>query len=157
MHPTARTVVGFLSDQVAMTHRFIACIDEGAYDFGSWSKVTGLGVDWEEVTYRPGEQTGTEVFAGAVRYQPITLARAACADSAVVKAWLAETATGRRPLSGAIHMVDFTGRAIVSWELKQFFPISWSISGFESSSAQTAIEELKLAHSGFLDDDRLPG
>jgi phage tail-like protein len=154
MKPIARSLLDLLPDQVAMTHRFVACVDESDYDFGSWSQVTGLDISWEEVTYRPGEQSTAEVFGGAVRYQPIRLSRAACADSAVVKEWLSKTAAGRQPLSGAIHMVDFLGMPIITWELKQFFPISWSISGFDSSSAQTAIEELSLAHAGFLDDDR---
>jgi phage tail-like protein len=157
MHPTVRSLLELVPDQVAMTHRFTACVDDSDYDFGTWSQVSGLDVSWEEVTYRPGERSDTEVFGGAVRYSPIKLARAACADSAIVKAWLTKTAAGRQPLSGAIHMLDFLGMPIITWELKQFFPISWSISGFDSSSATTAIEELSLAHAGFLDSEaRLP-
>jgi phage tail-like protein len=149
----ALQVAGQMADQVAMTHRFVVCVDESGYDFGGWSKVSGLGVDWEQVVHRHGESTAAHVFAGPARYKPITLARAACAESAAVKSWLAETTTGRRPLSGAIHMVDFLGAVVVEWELRQFFPISWSITGFDSSAAQPAIEELTVAHSGFLDDE----
>ncbi|MFC4857270.1 phage tail protein [Actinophytocola glycyrrhizae] len=154
MHPKVKSLLDLVPDQVAMTHRFVACVDDSDYNFGSWSRVSGLEIGWEQVRYRPGEQSTAEVFGGALRYQPVKLARAACADSAAVKAWLTKTAAGRTPLSGAIHMVDYLGMPIITWELKQFFPISWSITGFDSASAQTAVEELALAHSGFLDDER---
>lgn len=139
-----------LFDQVGMTHRFVVCIDRGDYDLGSWTRVSGLQVSWGTVGYRPGENDDETVYSGRISYPNITLARAACADSATVKAWLARTAHNPEALSGAVQMLDFAGQPVVTWELTRFFPVSWAITGFDSTSARPAIEELQLAHTGFL-------
>ena len=143
----------FLYGQVSMTHRFVVRIDHGPYDLGSWSKVTGLSVHWEKLSYRTGDDNYDQVHPGAISYDTIKLVRAACTDSATVQSWLAATSRKFKPLSGAVDMLDFTGLTILSWELKAFFPIGWSISDFESGSARPAMETLELAHSGFLHDE----
>lgn len=147
----------FLFDQVAMTHRFVVEIDESTYNFGSWTKVSGLNVSWAKHVYRHGQSNHDTVLPGVVSYQNIVLARAACSDTATVKRWLGEVPRARQRLSGAIQMLDFTGLPIVTWELTDFFPIQWSISGFDAMTAKPAVEELHLAHSGFLDNDGLVG
>jgi hypothetical protein len=49
--------------------------------------------------------------------------------------------------------VDFAGAAMVQWRLSEFFPIAWSVESFDAAGAKPAIETLKLAHTGFLEDD----
>lgn len=143
----------FLFNQVGMTHRFVVRIDLSKYDLGTWTRVSGLSVSWSKHLYRPGESNNQVVLPGNVTYPNIKLARAACSDSATVQTWLATTSTARQFLSGGVYMLDFLGMPVITWELKQFFPISWSISGFDSTSASPAIEELELAHTGFLQDE----
>ena len=140
----------FLFDQVGMSHRFVVRIDRGRYDLGSWNKVSGLTVNWNRLSYRPGESTHEHVFPGNVSYQTIKLSRAACTDSATVQDWLSTTATHREPLSGGIYMLDFIGFPVITWELKEFFPIGWSISDFDATAGKPAMETLELAHNGFL-------
>ena len=149
----AQAAAEFLFDQVAMTHRFVVRIDKDDYDLGSWTKVSGLQVTWGKHFHRPGESNDLAGVPGEPSYTEIELARAACSDSATVRKWLVETSRRFEPLSGAIHMLDFVGTPIITWELKQFFPTSWAITGFESTSAKPAIEVLKIAHTGFLDDE----
>ncbi|OLR92867.1 phage tail protein [Actinokineospora bangkokensis] len=143
----------FLFGQVSMTHRFVVRIDHGVYDLGTWSKVTGLTVRWEKLVHRAGNDIKEQVVPGAATYETIKLVRAACTDSATVQRWLAVTSRKFTPLSGAVEMLDFTGMTVLSWELKSFFPIGWSISDFDSGSAKPAMETLELAHSGFLHDE----
>jgi phage tail-like protein len=140
----------FLFDQVGMSHRFVVRIDRGDYDLGTWTKVAGLTVNWNRLTYRAGEHTHEHVFPGNVSYQTIKLSRAACTDSATVQDWLSTTATHRESLSGGIYMLDFIGLPVITWELKEFFPIGWSISDFDSTAGRPAMETLELAHNGFL-------
>jgi hypothetical protein len=52
-----------------------------------------------------------------------------------------------------IQLVDYQGMPIVQWRLNEFFPIAWSVESFDASGAKPAIETLKLAHTGFLEDD----
>lgn len=142
-----------LFDQVGMSHRFVVQIDDGRYDLGSWTRAGGLAVSWAKCEYRPGENNDGVIFPGNATYGNIKLARAACSDSATVQRWLAETAKAHRPLSGAISMVDFAGMPVVQWELKEFFPVSWSIGEFAADGAKPLVESLELAHSGFLADE----
>ena len=67
--------------------------------------------------------------------------------------WLTQTSKNPQPQSGTIQLVDYTGIPLVQWRLSEFFPIAWSVESFEASGAKPAIETLKLAHSGFLEDD----
>ena len=143
----------FLFGQVSMTHRFVVRIDRGTYDLGTWSKVSGLTVRWDRLTYRSGESNDHLTHPGSINYENIKLVRAACSDSATVQEWLTTTSRRFEPLSGAVHMLDFTGVTVLSWELKRFFPIGWAISDFDSASARPAMETLELAHSGFLHDE----
>lgn len=143
-----------LFGQVAMTHRFVVEIDSTPYNFGSWTKVSGLQVEWDAHAYRPCELSTDVIVPGAVKYQQITLARAACSDTKIVKKWLSDVPNQLRRCGGALHILDFTGQPMLTWEMRQLFPVSWAISGFDATSAQPAIEELKLAHTGFLDNDR---
>ncbi len=66
-------------------NRFSLTID-GNIDLGFWSSVSGLDVNWSVAEYRAGD-TGNAQPAPA-KYSDIQLARAACADTVKVQAWL---------------------------------------------------------------------
>jgi phage tail-like protein len=146
--------VGGAVAMVGMNHRYTVLIDNFAYHFGDWSKVTGLSVTWQQVEYRVGEY-GNQVwiYPGTTKYEPITLSRAAGPYSRVVKSWLAQTSKKMQPQSGTIQLVDYLGIPLVQWRLSEFFPIAWSVESFDASGAKPVIETLKLAHTGFLEDD----
>jgi phage tail-like protein len=139
---------------VGMSHRYSVLIDNVAYHFGDWSRVTGLSVSWQQIEHRVGDN-GNQIwlFPGTTKYEPITLSRAAGPYSRVVQYWLAQTSKSPQPQSGTIQLVDYAGIPLVQWRLSEFFPIAWSVESFEASGAKPAIETLKLAHSGFLDDE----
>jgi phage tail-like protein len=155
--PMLNKLAEFVFDQVGMTHRFVVQIDDSEYDLGSWARAAGLTVNWAKCEYRLGDDNDVAFFPGNASYSNIKLSRAACSDSGTVQKWLAATSQAHVPLSGAIYMVDFAGMPTVTWELKQFFPIAWSIDEFASGGAKPAVETLELAHTGFLHDEaRLP-
>jgi len=151
--PMPNSVAEFLFDQMPMSHRFYVRIDRSAFDLGSWSRVSGLSVGWAKLTHRSGEDNNEQVFPGNISYPTIKLTRSACSDSATVQKWLASTTRHRESLSGGIHLLDFTGLPVITWELKEFFPIGWSISDFDSGGSKPVTETLELAHNGFLDDE----
>ena len=109
---------------------------------------------WQQIEHRVGDQ-GNQIwlYPGTTKYEPITLSRAAGPYSRVVQYWLTQTSKNPQPQSGTIQLVDYTGIPLVQWRLSEFFPIAWSVESFEASGAKPAIETLKLAHSGFLEDD----
>lgn len=142
----------FLFGEVGMSHRFTFSVDKGRYDLGSWSKVTGLSVNWEMCAYRDGP--GDDNFwlsPGTPKYPNIKLSRAACSDSATVQKWLGEALTERTPLSGSVMMLDWLGTTIVEWKMSHFFPCGWAITEFDASGAKPLVETLDIAHTGFID------
>lgn len=139
---------------VGMSHHYAILIDNIKYHFGDWSRAAGLSVSWQQLEHRDGTQGNYVAFLpGLTRYEPITLSRAAGPYSRVVQHWLSQTSKKPQPQSGTIQLVNFVGLPIVEWRLAEFFPIGWSIESFDASGAKPAIETLRLAHTGFLDDD----
>jgi len=139
---------------VGMSHRYSVLIDNVAYHFGDWSRVTGLSVSWQQIEHRVGDK-GNQIwlYPGTTKYEQITLSRAAGPYSRVVQYWLTQTSKNPQPQSGTIQLVDFVGMPLIQWRLSEFFPIAWSVESFEAAGAKPAIETLKLVHSGFLEDD----
>lgn len=163
-----RSELGINGDwAMGLPHRFVVAIDNSAYNFGSWSHAGGLSVSWDVCEYRTGSDgNAVQIQPGFTKYQRIKLTRAACFDSAVVQQWLVETSLGCKPLSGAIYMMTtgipggvvdslpgLSGVPMVTWLLREFFPVSWSITDFDSAgSTNVALETLEIAHTGFLND-----
>jgi phage tail-like protein len=151
------SLMGLLNNlPIGMGHHFSVVIDNPTFDLGTWSKASGLQVSWNIVDYRVGDQ-GNQfwIIPGTTKYSNIKLSRAACADSNMVQMWLAQTSNNPSPLTGAISLVTM-GIPIVVWQLKEFFPIGWSITDFDADQGKPAIETLELVHGGFLFDESLP-
>ena len=146
-----------LLTRVSMTHHFVVLIDNPAYNLGTWYRVSGLSVKWQDCKYRVGDR-GNQlwILPGNTDYPNIKLSRAACADSQVVQAWLASTSLNPVPHSGVIMLMAYGGVPVVHWRLNQFFPIAWSIVDLDADSAKPAVETLELAHTGFLYDESEP-
>jgi phage tail-like protein len=129
-------------------------IDNYKYHFGDWAKATGLSVSWKQIEHRVGSKGNHAwLFPGTTHYEPITLSRSAGPGSRIVQGWLAQTSKKPQPQSGVIQLLGVAGIPLVSWRLSEFFPIAWSIESFDAAGAKPAIETLKLAHTGFLEDD----
>jgi phage tail-like protein len=139
---------------VGMSHHYAVLIDSVKYHFGDWSRASGLSVSWQQLEHREGDSGNyVQYLPGMTKYEPITLSRAAGPYSRVVQYWLSQTSKSPQLLSGTIQLVNFIGTPIVQWRLAEFFPIGWSIESFDAAGAKPAVETLKLAHSGFLEDD----
>ncbi|AWW43142.1 MULTISPECIES: phage tail protein [Streptomyces] len=143
---------------VSMAHNFTVAIDRSRYELGAWATASGLSVSWQVAEYRSGDHWNHPlVFPGVPQYEKIRLSRAACRDSRIVQEWLSETSIRNEPLTGAISLVNWEGQPTITWELKEFFPAAWGIEAFDSAGGSVALETLDLVHTGFLDDDLLPG
>lgn len=142
------------SNPVGMSHHYTVLIDNLIYHFGDWSRAAGLSVSWQQLEHRDGRPGNhVDFLPGLTKYEPITLSRAAGLYSRVVQHWLSQTSKNPKPQSGTIQLVNYIGMPIVEWRLAEFFPIAWSIESFDAAGAKPAIETLKLAHTGFIEDD----
>ncbi len=144
---------GVASLSIGMSHHYAVLIDNVKYHFGDWSRAAGLSVSWQQLEHRDGESgNNVEFLPGTTKYEAITLSRAAGPYSRVVQYWLSQTSKSPQPQSGTIQLVNSMGIVLVQWRLSSFFPIGWSVEQFDAAGAKPAVETLKLAHTGFLED-----
>jgi phage tail-like protein len=152
----ARTLSGLAAGEFNLrgdSSKFLVVFDDGEYDLGSWSKVSGLSVGWEVVEYRTGDSNEIWTAPGVRKFAKISLSRATCPDSSLVQAWLAKTSKTPRTYSGCIKLLSWAGVPLCEWKLKSFVPIGWKIADFETKAATVVVESLEIAHGGFLEDD----
>ncbi len=133
--------------------KFLVVFDDSEYDLGSWSRVNGLGVSWDPISYRAGDSANVWTAPGLPKFSTISLSRATCPDSQFVQRWLAKTAKEPKVFSGSIKLLSWAGIPLCEWTLKQFVPIGWKIADLETKAATVVTETLELAHTGFLADD----
>jgi phage tail-like protein len=137
--------------------KFLVVIDDGRYDLGSWSRISGLGVTWDPIEVRTGDRSEPWILPGLGKFGKLTLSRATCPDSQVVQGWLSATAKSPEVFSGSIKLMSWMGIPLCEWTIKQFVPIGWKIADFETKAATVVLETLELLHTGFLADDVRPG
>ncbi len=135
---------------LGMAHRFV--VTAGSRDLGSWSKVTGLSVKWDLAEHRVGSSDQYFKFAGVPKFDRLKLSRAADrTGTAAVHAWLDEVkASGGTPEEGAVAMLTAAGEPVMTWTLREMFPVSWQIGEFDASASKVAVETLEVVHAGFL-------
>ncbi|OLR92396.1 phage tail protein [Actinokineospora bangkokensis] len=135
---------------LAMAHRFV--VSAGSRDLGAWSKVSGLSVRWDLAEHWVGDSDQYTKYAGVPKFDKLKLSRAADRTAtAAVKAWLEEVkASGGTPEEGAIAMLTSSGEQVLTWTLREMFPIAWQISEFDAAASKVAVETLEVVYSGFL-------
>ena len=58
--------------------------------------------------------------------------------------------SGGVPEEGAVEVLTSAGTPVISWTLREMFPIGWQISDFDASASNVAMETLVIVYSGFL-------
>lgn len=130
-------------------------------DLGSWATCRGLLVDFRQEVIRVGGSYDTvTIIPDRVLYSPITLTRAMnTADSTAVQGWLqsvvqtwyADSADGGyQDHTAQITLLDSTQQTVMTWSLRNVYPLKWRGPDLDARSATVAVETLDLAHEGFL-------
>jgi phage tail-like protein len=133
-----------------MSHRFV--VVAGSHHLGAWSKVAGLSVNWDLAEHRVGNSDQYFKYAGVPKFEKLKLSRAAeAAGTRQVQTWLNEVHTsGGVPEEGAVEVLTSAGLPVISWTLREMFPVGWQISDFDASTGKVAMETLVIVYSGFL-------
>lgn len=130
-------------------------------DLGGWATCRGLLVDFRhELLREGGAYDSVTIMPDRVQYSPITLTRAMNAtDSAMVHGWLqrvvqewyADSADGGyRNHTAQITLLDSHQDTVMTWSLRNVYPLKWRGPDLDSKAGAIAIETLDLAHEGFL-------
>jgi T4-like virus tail tube protein gp19 len=89
------------------------------------------------------------------KYSTVKLARAACADTETIKAWLAKVSFEHEHCLITIELFGHgdSSSPIVTWELNDPLPALWSVGGVGVDAGKVAIETVEIDHLGFLGDE----
>jgi phage tail-like protein len=130
-----------------MSFRFLVEIDGIATAHAS--EVTGLQIETETEPYEEG---GVNDFVHQLpkrtKYQHIALKRG-ITDRDELWAWYQEVISGKfRRKSGAIILMDVTGKEKWRWNFHGAYPVKWTGPDFKADSNTVAFETVELAHNG---------
>jgi phage tail-like protein len=130
-----------------MSFRFLVEIDGIATAHAS--EVTGLQIETEAEPYEEG---GVNDFVHQLpkrtKYQHIALKRG-ITDRDELWAWYQEVISGKfRRKSGAIILMDVTGKEKWRWNFHGAYPVKWTGPDFKADSNTVAFETVELAHNG---------
>lgn len=132
--------------------------DDSAADLGSWSKCTGLKMDFNPVAVKyGGDYRNTGYLPGPTTYPKITLQRAVEPKaSAAVQKWLKRIAMDwvqpnkkLDPGGGTITLYGPTNEPVLTWHLVNVRPAAWSGPDLDANGGKIALETLELVHEGF--------
>ncbi len=122
-----------------------------------FSEVSGLGVEYESVTYKHGFSfaMGSKIIPGMRQPARLTLKRGIAKGSDFLAKWFKNTYAD--PLKNAkqdilIDLCDESGAAVVRWTVTGALPVKLDAPTFDANSNDVAIETLELvAHEIKLD------
>lgn len=134
----------------ALSVRFSVKVDDYG-SLGTWSKCEGLAVEHEVQEYMEGGNNGfVHRLPGRRKYTNLKLTRTLDADSATVVKWVSSVAPGFKRTNAEVAALDPGGEVICRWNLTDVYPVKWTGPTLDAAGNQVAIEQLELAHHGFL-------
>lgn len=126
-------------------------------EIGAFTEVSGLTVEVELVEIKEGGQNHfSHKLPGPMRWPNIVLKRGVT-DSDNLFEWFAKTSgegfagegSSLTRTQGQIDLTDASGSTVRGWTFAGAFPVKWTGPTLTSSSSESAIEELEIAHHGF--------
>ncbi|MBL7765416.1 MAG: phage tail protein [Chitinophagaceae bacterium] len=116
-----------------------------------FTEVTGLDIHFEPISYRQGAdpEPVTRWIPGLTKYSPITLKRGVMKGDNDFFNWMNSrqgSAIERRDIT--IQLLNEQHQPVVSWKVKNAFPVSYMGPELYAHGNEIAIETLVLAHEG---------
>lgn len=134
-------------EEAYSTCRFYVQIDSSMHAL--FTEVSGLQV---EVTPQDVEEGGVNEFVhrlpGRAKVGNLTLKRGMTRSNEFLN-WLLDVASGkitRRNIT--LIMYDTRRKPLMRWNFRMAYPVKWSGPQFKSTSTESAVETLELAHEG---------
>ncbi|MCK8521377.1 phage tail protein [Aquimarina sp. D1M17] len=130
--------------------KFHFTVDWGGSKIG-FTEVTGLDIQVELIEYRDGESKEYHKIKmpGMQKYSNITLKRGTFSGDKEFYAWINTIQLNqveRRDIT--INLLNEEHEPVMTWGIKNAFPIKVQASDFKADGNEVAIETLELAHEG---------
>ncbi len=118
----------------------------------SFSEVSGLSVSTTPIEYREGANKEYTTFKmpGLKKYDNVTLKRGSMATDNGFYDWfntIANNTVERRDIT--ISLLNETHEPVVTWSLKNAFPIKYDGGSLNASEGQVLVESVELAYESF--------
>ena len=133
-------------------------IEVDGKEIGRFTEVSGLQAEIDVETVEEGGENGfVHKLPGRMKWPNLVLKRGLTQNDTLFS-WL-NKASGSgfngegnklERSTAAVTLVSQTGKRLRAWELEGAFPVKWSGPSFAVSSSDMAIEELEIAHHGFV-------
>lgn len=118
----------------------------------AFQDVSGLVVEIAVQEYAEG---GNNAFVhrlpGPVKHGTITLKRGLC-DSTQFADWWPTHADGKIKVQRknvSIKVLDRVGATVKQWDVRDAYPVRWTVPDLRAPSMEVAIETIELAHNGW--------
>lgn len=121
---------------------------DGVIPLGTWSKIEGLGFQFDVTEYREGGVNGyMHKIVGPLKYDNVRLSRPVDSDSMLLYIWLSANLVAVVPQTMAITAMDAAGNELTTWNLSGVIPVKWQGPSLDYAGNQIAMETLEIAYT----------
>lgn len=118
----------------------------------SFSEVSGLSVHTDVIEYRAGsdKEFSTVKMPGLRKFNNVTLKRGSMAADNGFFTWfnsIKNNTVERRDIT--IHLLNEEHEAVITWNLKQAFPIKYDGGSLNAAKGEVVVESVELAYESF--------
>ncbi|HVI44769.1 MAG TPA: phage tail protein [Chitinophaga sp.] len=135
-------------------------VDWGGKNIG-FTEVTGLTVETEAIEYRHGASPEYHKTKqpGLQKYSNITLKRGTFQSDNEYFDWWKETVffqeqNGKYRRDITIKLLDETHKPIITWKVKNAWPIKVQAADLKADANEIAIESIELVHEGLVVENK---
>ena len=124
---------------------------DGFIPLGIWTKIEGLGFEYQVTEYREGGVNGfTHKILGPCKYTNLRLSRPVDTTSQLLMIWLQSNMIAVIPQTMAITAMTASGTDITTWNLAGVVPVKWSGPSLDLMSNNVATETLEVTYQEIL-------
>jgi phage tail-like protein len=119
---------------------------DGLISLGTWTKVDGLGMEYQVTEYREGGVNGyMHKIIGPAKFTNLRLSRPVDMVSPMLMTWLMSNQIMIKPQTMAVTAMTAAGDAITTWSLIGVVPVKWTGPSLDIMSNAVSTETLEVA------------
>jgi len=124
---------------------------DGFIPLGMWTKIEGLGFEYQVTEYREGGVNGyTHKILGPCKYTNLRLSRPVDSTSQLLMFWLQSNMIAVVPQTMSITAMTAGGEEITTWNLSGVVPVKWTGPSLDIMSNNVATETLEITYQEIL-------
>jgi phage tail-like protein len=134
------------------------CTIDGFIPLGIWTKIEGLGFEYDIKEYREGGVNGyTHKLLGPVKYENLRLTRPVDSNSQWLAMWMQLQMVAVVPQTMSISALNAAGEEITTWNLAGCVPRKWTGPTLDIMGNAIATETLEVVYEQIIGFGALGG